>query len=52
MALRLQYRLLPQRPFKRWLHLHLAELFDGEVEVLEGVLLIGRVVVQQQTEVG
>ena len=46
--LRLQYLLSSQRPLQGRLHLHLAELFDGEVEVLKGVLLLSRVVVQQQ----
>jgi len=40
-----QYLLPPQSPLQRWLHLHLAELFDGEVEVIEGILLLIRVVV-------
>lgn len=46
--LRLEYLLASQRPLQRRLHLHLAELSDGEVKVLQGVLLLSRVMVQEQ----
>jgi len=39
----LQNILLPQGPLQGRLHLHLAELFDGEVEVLQGFLFLSRV---------
>ena len=46
--LRLQDILMSQRPLQRRLHLHLAELFDGEVQVIQGFLLLIRVVLKQQ----
>ena len=39
---------MPQRPLQGWLHLHLAEFFDGEVQVLEGFFLFFRVVFKQK----
>jgi len=36
-------------PFPDSLHLHLPELLDGEVEVFEGVFLLGRVVLQSSS---
>ena len=41
--------LAPQRALQRGLHLHLAELVDGEVKVLDGLGVLVGVVVQQET---
>jgi len=38
-CLRLQQPPTPQRPLQRRLHLHVLELGDGEVEVLDGAQL-------------
>jgi hypothetical protein len=45
-TLRLENILVPQRPFQPGPHLHLAELLDGEVQVLQGFLFFVRVVLQ------
>ena len=46
--LRLQQPAVPQRPLQRRLHLHVAQLGDSEVEVLDGGVVLVRVVLQQQ----
>ena len=39
---------MPQRPLQRRLHLHVAQLGDSEVEVLDGGGVLLRVVLQHQ----
>ena len=46
--LSLEQPAVPQRPLQRRLHLHVAQLCDGEVEVLDGGVVLVRVVLQQQ----
>jgi hypothetical protein len=45
-SLRLQNLLMSQCPFQTWLRLHLPEFFDSEIEVLQGLFLPFRVVIQ------
>ncbi len=53
LPLRLQQPTSPQRPLQCGLHLHVLELGDGEVEVLDsGVALVGVVVEEQLGEMG
>ena len=46
--LRLQQPTMPQRPLQRRLHLHVAQLGDGEVEVLDGRNMLVGVFLQEQ----
>ena len=39
---------MPQRPLQRRLHLHVLELADGEVEVLDDLGMLVGVVVEEQ----
>lgn len=39
---------MPQRPLERQLHLYVAELRDGEVQLLDGGVTFFRVVVRHQ----
>ena len=39
---------MPQGAFQRGLHLHVAELTDGEVQVLQRLSPLVRVVLQEQ----
>ena len=47
-SLCLQYLLVSERPLQGWLHLHVAELGEGKVQVADGLRLLLRVVLQQQ----
>ena len=47
-ALRPQDLLAAEGRFQLWLHLHLAEVVDGEVKVLDGLGMLVGVVVQQE----
>ena len=47
-ALRPQQLLVLQRPLQGGLHFHVAELADGEVQVLQGLGTFIRVALQQQ----